>query len=247
MSEDKLLYEFPYDTIICGTEKITSDYLVEQFKNMILSDIFPSGYVFPNENTLCEQIGVGRSTLREAFKVLSAYGLITRTKHGTFINDSKDFNSSFVINYNFQESDPVELMEFRKIFESETSYLAAQKATTDDIMELKKLLIKMENCKNNISALSFHDVAFHYRIAYCTQNKLLISIMKLISDTYYKGVRKQFEELEYIGDNTTYDITLYYHTKIFDAILLKNSEAASNTMREHLDTVLQELIKLNKN
>ena len=246
MSEEKPLYEFPYDTIICSTEKSTSDYLVEQFKNMILSDIFPPGYIFPNENTLCEQIGVGRSTLREAFKVLSAYGLITRTKHGTFINDSKDFNSSFVINYNFQESDPIELMEFRKIFEAETSYLAAQKATTDDIMELKKLLIKMENCKNNISALSFHDVAFHYRIAYCTQNKLLVSIMKLISDTYYKGVRKQFEELEYIGDSTTYDATIYYHTKIFDAILLKNSEAASSTMREHLDSVLQELIKVNK-
>lgn len=247
MSDDKLLYEFPYDTIIGGADKITSDYLVEQFKNMILSDIFPSGYMFPNENTLCEQLGIGRSTLREAFKVLSAYGLITRTKHGTFINDSKDFSSSFLINYNFQESDPIELMEFRKIFESETAYLAAQKATTDDIMELKKLLIKIESCKNNISALSFHDVAFHYRIAYCTQNKLLICIMKLISDTYYKGIRKQFEEIDRIGDRSTYEATLYYHTKIFDAILLKNSETASSMMRDHLDSALQELIKMDKN
>lgn len=248
MSEIKQLSEFPYETIICGTDKITADYLVEQFKNMILSDIFPAVYMLPNEKILCEQLGIGRSTLREAFKVLSAYGLITRTKHGTFINDSKDFSSSFIINYNFQESDPIELMEFRKIFESETAYLAAQKATTDDIMELKKLLIKIEGCKNNISALSFLDVAYHYRIAFCTQNKLLISIMKLISDTYYKGVRKQFEEIDRIGDKSTYDATLYYHTKIFDAILLKNSEIASKMMREHLDSTLQELIKkINKN
>lgn len=247
MSEDRPLYEFPYDTIIGGTEKITSDYLVEQFKNMILSDIFPSGYMLPNENTLCEQLGIGRSTLREAFKVLSAYSLITRTKHGTFINDSKDFNSSFVINYNFQESDPVELMEFRKIFEAETAFLAAQKATTDDIMELKKLLIKIENCKTNISSLSFYDVAFHYRVAYCTHNKLLICMMKLISDTYYKGVRKQFEEIDHIGDRTTFEATLYYHTRIFDSILLKNSKLASEMMREHLDSALQELIKMEKN
>ena len=70
---------FPYDCILYGSEKITSDYLVEQFKMLILSDKFPPGYPLPTENTLCERLGIRRSTLREAFKVLSAYGLITRT------------------------------------------------------------------------------------------------------------------------------------------------------------------------
>lgn len=236
--------DFPYECILFGAEKITADYLVEQFKSMILSDKFPAGYTLPNENTLCEKLGTGRSTLREAFKVLSAYGLITRTKHGTYINESKDFSTSLMIDYSFEESDIREILEFRKIFEAESAYLAAQNATTDDIRELKQIMIKMENCDGNPSALSYNDVAFHYMIARCTHNRLLISVMKLISDTYYKGIRSQFERVEHIGDQTTLEATIDFHTRIFDSILLKDSEAAAKAMREHMDSVLQEIEKL---
>ena len=235
---------FPYEFILGGAEKITADYLVEQFKSMILSDKFPAGYTLPNETPLCEKLGTGRSTLREAFKVLSAYGLITRTKHGTFINESKDFSTSLMIDYNFEESGMREILEFRKIFEAESAYLAAQNATTDDIKDLKQIMIKMEGCDGNPSALSYNDVAFHYMIAKCTHNKLLISIMKLISDTYYKGIRSQFEKVGHIGEQTTLEATLYHHTKIFDSILLKDSESAAKAMRDHMDSILGEIEKL---
>ena len=135
-------------------------------------------------------------------------------------------------------------MEFRKIFEAESAYLAAQNATTDDIKELKKLIMKMEEIgSSNPSALSYNDVAFHYMIANCTHNKLLISIMKLISDMYYKGIRNQFEKIEHIGEKTTYDATIFHHNNIFDAILLKDSEAAAKAMRRHMDSILDEVYK----
>lgn len=236
--------DFPYEYILQGADKITADYLVEQFKNLILSDKFPAGYTLPNENTLCEKLGTGRSTLREAFKVLSAYGLITRTKHGTYINESKDFSTSLMIDYNFEESGMRELLEFRKIFEAESAYLAAQNATTDDIKELKKIMIKIEDCEGDPAALSYNDVAFHYMIARCTHNRLLLSIMKLISDTYYKGIRSQFEKIGHIGEQTTLQATIYHHTKIFDSILLKDSEAAAKAMRDHMDSILGEIEKL---
>ena len=97
--------------------------------------------------------------------------------------------------------------------------------------------------ENNPSALSYNDVAFHQAIANSTHNKLLISIMKLISDTYYKGIRKQFEKVGHIGDKTTYEATIYHHTKIFGAILFKDSEEASKAMRDHMESILQEVYK----
>ena len=229
--------KFPYKNILAGSEKITSDYLVEQFKNMILSEELKSGFPLPNETTLCENLGISRSTLREAFKVLSAYGLITRTTHGTFVNDSKDFSSSLVMDFRFEESSVLEILEFRKIFEAESAYLAAQNATPDDIRELKKTILKMETCDATPAALSLHDFNFHYSIARCTHNKLLISILKLISDTYYKGIRSQFETIAHIGDKTTLEATLYHHNKIFDAILLKDSDEAATRMRRHMDSI----------
>lgn len=245
MDEDKnKIDDFPYDAVLSGADKITSDHIVEQFKSMILSDKIPAGYPLPNENTLCEKLGTGRSTLREAFKVLEAYGLIKRTKHGTFVNSSDKFSSSLVMDYCFDESSVIEILEFRKIFEAESAYLAAQHATTDDIRGLKELIVKMKEIgENNPSALSYNDVAFHQAIANSTHNKLLISIMKLISDTYYKGIRKQFESVGHIGDKTTYEATIYHHTKIFGAILFKDSEEASKAMRDHMESILQEVYK----
>lgn len=230
--------DFPYNLIIEDAEKISSDYLVEQFKNLILSGTFPSGYLLPTENTFCEKLGISRSTLREAFKVLSTYGLITRTNHGTYVNDSKDFSSSLVMDYRFEESSIIEILEFRKIFEAESAYLAAKNATADDIKELKKIMINMENCENDPESLSLNDVTFHIMIAKCTHNRLLLSVMKLISDTYYKGIRSQFELVEEIEGKSTLISTIYNHDKIFDAILLKDSETAAKAMREHMDTIL---------
>lgn len=55
MDEDKnKIDDFPYDAVLSGADKITSDHIVEQFKSMILSDKIPAGYPLPNENTLCE-------------------------------------------------------------------------------------------------------------------------------------------------------------------------------------------------
>ncbi len=238
--------DFPYDAILCGTEKITADYLVKQFKSLILSNKFPAGYPVPNENTLCEKLGTSRSTLREAFSVLSEYGLITRTKHGTFINGSQDFSSSLVMDYRFEDSSILEILEFRKIFEVESAYLAAQNADTNDIKELKKSLIAIKSCEGDPEALTRNDVAFHLGIANCTHNRLLIGITKLVADTYYKGILGQFEIVENIGGMTTLEATIYYHNRIFDAILLKDSEAAAKAMREHMDSVLKEIIAYEK-
>ncbi|GFI61689.1 putative L-lactate dehydrogenase operon regulatory protein [Clostridiales bacterium] len=237
--------DFPYELISDGTEKITADHIVDRFKCMILDNKFPAGYMLPNENMFCKKFEISRSTLREAFKVLSSYGLITRTKHGTYVSDRKNFSSSVIIDYNFEASSVIELLEFRKIFEAESAYLAAQNATTDDIKELKKLLIYTEDCKNDSSELSRNDVKFHFMVACCTHNKLLISIMKLVSDAYYKSILSQFENIEWINNIPTLDATVYYHTSIFDAILLKDSEAAANAMRSHMDAVLEAAKKSN--
>lgn len=242
-SELSINDDFPYEYIIGGSDKLSADYIVEQFKSSILSDKFPAGYMLPNENTLCEKLGVSRSTLREAFKVLSSYGLITRTKHGTYINGSEDFNSSLVLDYHFECSDIMEMLEFRKIFEPELAYLAAQNADTDDIMELKKLIMKIKGLEGNPSALSYNDVAFHSMIARCTHNRLFISIMKLVSDTYYKGIKMQFETIDQINDLPPVEATIYYHNRIFDSILLKDSKAAAIAMKEHMEATIKSVEK----
>ena len=63
-----------------------SDMIYEKISQLIQSGELPEGYVFPNETVLCEQLSIGRSTIREAYKGLELSGYVTRTKRGTVVN-----------------------------------------------------------------------------------------------------------------------------------------------------------------
>ena len=71
-----------------------SDRLFNRISQMIMSGKLPEGYVFPNEAVLCEQLHVGRSTIREAYKALELSGYVTRSKRGTFVNSKLDILSA---------------------------------------------------------------------------------------------------------------------------------------------------------
>ena len=45
-----------------------TDLIFKRISNLILEGKLSEGYVFPNETVMCEELGVGRSTLREAYK-----------------------------------------------------------------------------------------------------------------------------------------------------------------------------------
>lgn len=247
LESDKTNFDdFPYERITEGAEKMTAENVVRRFKMLILSGDLPGGAQLPTESTLCEKLGISRSMLREAFSVLSEYGLITRTKHGTFINASRDFSPSLVLDYRFEDSSILEILEFRKIFEVESAYLAAQNATTDDIKALKESIMAIKDCKDDPEALTLNDLAFHLGIANSTHNRLLISITQLVADTYYKGILAQFEIVQSMSGMTTQEATIYFHNKIFDAILLKDPNAAESIMREHMDSILAAVRKETK-
>jgi len=53
-----------------------ADLLAEKIRSHIISGEIPAGYIFPNETVFCEQLGVSRSTLREAYKALESTGFI---------------------------------------------------------------------------------------------------------------------------------------------------------------------------
>ena len=47
-----------------------TDLLLQHFTDLIINKTLPPHYVFPNENTMCELLSIGRGTLREVYKVL---------------------------------------------------------------------------------------------------------------------------------------------------------------------------------
>ena len=218
-----------------GEAENISDRLVKKLLNMILSGTIKPGYMFPNEVEMCKQLNIGRSTLREAYKVLSAYGLITRTKRGTFVNEEKAFSSGAMMDFGLESADFAELFEFRVVLEAETARLATLRATPDDIEELGYLLKQMESVKEDINQFSLYDSAFHLKIAEASHNKLFCNTMKISSESFFKGIHDAFIILDVDGIRRATD----YHRKIYAAILARNSQQGMELMRDHINNIIE--------
>src|SRR5215471_9647475 len=94
------------------------------------------GEKIPPERELCQQLGVGRASLREALKALEIMGMLqTRLGEGTFVCGRSEFYSRpllWAIAGSVRE-DVTEITEARRLIETELAGLAAERASAEDL------------------------------------------------------------------------------------------------------------------
>lgn len=211
-----------------------ADLLAEKIRSHIISGEIPAGYIFPNETVFCEQLGVSRSTLREAYKALETTGFIKRVKRfGTMVNDFSDISKAAPLGTSLIMSDIDELMEFRVMIEAELARLAALRATEDNINTMKATLENMKKSGADLADLTRHDTMFHMELAKASRNRLLISTMENAKDVFQSGIYRAFQ----VDTASNVAQALQFHTQILDAIIRKDADAAYTLMRRHIESV----------
>src|SRR6201996_1370560 len=123
-----------------------------------------AGEKIPAERELCEKLGVGRASLREALKALEIMGMIeTRLGDGTYVCKRSEFFSRPLLwaIASSSEADARELIEARTLIEVELAGLAAQHANAENLNELTAHLDRMIKAKRNPGEFVQADVNFH--------------------------------------------------------------------------------------
>jgi GntR family transcriptional repressor for pyruvate dehydrogenase complex len=218
--------------------------IVEQIQNLILNGKIKPGDRLPPERMLAEKLGVSRPPLREAMSALEILGIIEcRGGKGNFVK--KKFNST---NYKQQmeelenEESPFELLEARKVIETEIAALAAEKATLPDIAEVEKVLKKMENALDDVPKAMEFDTEFHIAVAKAAHNSVLLETMiflaRGLSDSMWVNIKEKLWEQP--GNPRKY---IKEHKEIIDAIKNKNQEGARTKMNDHLFDVEKDLLE----
>jgi len=210
--------------------------LVDEVINAFLNDIqkgeFSYGEKLPSQELLSTKYNVSRIVLREALTKLSGLGMITFVQgKGTFLNEphNNTFVESEFSTLIFQDANNLkEVIEVRHIIEKETSYLAAERRTIENLQEIASNLIKMQENKNHLENFSKWDLEFHISVAKASQNSVLQKIVILLRDSYWANIGKFFE-IEGVIDKA-----LVEHTNIYKYIEQGNPEMASKLMSEHL-------------
>ncbi|MDR1745269.1 MAG: FCD domain-containing protein [Planctomycetota bacterium] len=211
--------------------------IADHIRNQIITHELPPGFVFPSENQFSEELGVGRSTLREAYKSLESNCLITRTKRGTFVNEYATVISSMPFSTTIEMSDFSELLEFRGMVEAELAGLAAERATADSIDNMKNFLRLMKEHQDNLTELTFYDMQFHIEVATASRNHLMLNVMKVAADAFFKSIYNAFQ----VDTKANIRQALAYHESILFALEQGDRAMAQNAMRSHVTSVSERL------
>ncbi len=149
----------------------------------IVSGVYAEGVYLPNEAAIGAELKVSRTVLREAFKLLSAKGLIeSRPKLGTRVRPKACWNlfDSDVLRWCFESTPPMEflraLFEVRDIIEPNSAALAAQHATPEQIAEIEQAYYAMENARLDTDEVIQSDINFHMAILRATNNEFMVSL-----------------------------------------------------------------------
>lgn len=194
---------------------------------------FKIGDRLPNEYQLAEVLSVGRSTLREAIKMLSSKDMVeVKQGSGTYIKTLIDPSQDPLGFSQFDIEDSVkltkDLFEIRFLIEPRMASLAAKYITDDEIKVLHSLMIAIE--EDLISNKAMHrelDVQFHSAIAEASRNHAMKQIVPIIlqSITLYN---------KYFTDQESKESTIKVHREIFEAIASHDSDRAYDAMVLHM-------------
>jgi DNA-binding FadR family transcriptional regulator len=213
------------------------DQVIQQLQENILLAHYKPGEKLPPEPQLMAELGVGRSTLREAVKVLANAGLLeVRHGEGTFVS-AHPAASSEPLDRKLKRASLLEVFEVKRMLEIEIAGRAAANRTDEDVRELESSLKQRKQAvkDNDIAAYIESDIKFHNAMAAATQNSILKDLYTTFSLVLRDALAEQIDNFENKGSQ------LGQHEKICKAIVKRDAGAAKQLTAEYLDLTIRQL------
>src|ERR1051325_10053777 len=140
----------------------------EQLISYVVNGMWKAGDRIPPERELCQQLGIARTSLREALKAMELIGMLdSRVGDGTFVCPRSEFLSRPLL-WAFTGTDHAELrdiMEAREFLEQDLAGLAAERASESEIDAIAAAVKKMRLCIAKGHSTLEADMEFHLAIA----------------------------------------------------------------------------------
>lgn len=213
-----------------------SDQVLDKLREMISAGELRPGDHMPSERALMERFGVGRPAVREALQNLHNSGLIT-INHG-----ERSRVNQIDADVVFAKSDEIarlvlsaapgnleHLKSARQMFELGLVRVAAEKATAEDVADLRAIVERQRGHLDDPAHFVAEDMVFHSRIAKISGNPIIEAVSRAMLGwlfEYHKGL------LHWSGKET---VTLAEHERIVNLIEARDADGAVKEMAEHLD------------
>lgn len=201
------------------------------FKNEILDGRFSAGSELPSEQELCELLGVGKSSVREALKMLEIIGVV-EVQQGKRTRICQKVNSGAMMPLVFSlmlvQGTAQELYDFRVLFESAVTNYAMTHATEDGISQLAKEVDHYKLLCAENKATPTDEFAFHKKLYEICNNPYITQIGTILLDLF-TGPILQYQEHDPFKNAAE-------HEMIVDALIKKDNALLDKAMNTSFGT-----------
>jgi GntR family transcriptional regulator, transcriptional repressor for pyruvate dehydrogenase complex len=190
----------------------------------------------PPERTLVRAYSVGRSSVREALRMLESRGLIVSHGAGAFsvAGSANPLRQSLSLLMDLRDVGLSELFEVRRMLEVEAAGLAAARARDEDYLPMERAIREMTEGIASQELYTDADVRFHMSVAKATHNEITSHLMEAIRAVMRRALRSIFH-VPGSPERSNED-----HRSILRAIVNGEPDAAREAMRRHLLRVQEE-------
>ncbi|MDF2874604.1 MAG: fadR 2 [Sporomusa sp.] len=217
--------------------KSVVEQIVDNVTNAIINGELKPGDKIPTENELCVTMGVGRNSVREAIKILEAYGVLTiKRAEGTFVKQGFDSKMLYPVLYGIilQKDSANQIVELRKVIDVGILQLAIDKLELESLHKaeqaMKKIEQKLAAANVDVNAIFEADTAFHRVLVAITENELLEGICSYVDQITKKSRMKAIEK--FINDKATEQFLLM-HREMLRVVKEKDRAKINEVVENH--------------
>jgi len=207
-----------------------SNRVLNKIKEALINGELKPGERLPSETELMSYFNVGKSSVREAVKMLQALGVVeTRQGDGTFIRQEpvSDTANSLVFQLILEQGTSKELLDFRVMFEIAYTIMAMRNATPEDIKEIERTISNLEYSIIKGAQKAEDDLAFHLAILKSTHNNYVILVGETILQLFKASIKVSMKNIP--------ETAVKDHKKIFKAFCDRDEEKLKKAILESFE------------
>lgn len=220
-----------------------TDEVARMLSEAIKTGQFKPGERLPTETELCKSYGVSRPVVREAISQLKFEGLVVPQQgRGVFVSEN-GFKSSLRLDIpSFEDKKEIlKILELLLAFEVYYTGLAAKNRTKQQLLDIKRALVKLKKAIDSGELGSEEDLYFHAVIVKAANNNYFETLASFLEENVRHAIRSA---RKHTASFKTLDIEVVKeHEEIYKAIEEQNVEKARIAAENHLKNAAARLMR----
>lgn len=200
------------------------DWVKEQLRQAIVGGEFNPG-AWLRQQQLADELGVSQMPVREAFKELTAQGLVEHIPYrGVRVRE-------------YSADDVADIYKIRAYLEAMAARVAAESITAEELDELRALTTRMEGCSIPEERREHRELnsRFHERVFSASRRAYLVHVLNQLWTVFPSMLWRDLPptDTERLAGQDAYDVQ--EHRAIIAALAERDGAQAEQLMRQHIE------------